>query len=307
MTLPGRALVTGATGFIGKNLTRALVTHGVEVHMLTRKTALPPELRDLGKKIMSHHGDLSDASVVTRVVQEARPDVVFHLAAYGTLTHEKDPAQMVDVNVKGTVHLLSALVGSSCQSIVCTGSTKEYPTRRTPPLTEETPLHPWDAYGASKAAATLFCQLFAERQKLPVTVLRLSPVYGPDDDERRFVHSAIRAARDGTPLTVTVGPLVRNFTYIDDAVDAYLAAGAHPARGEIVNVGGPQASSFDDIVQEIERVTGKAIMRAPSAAPAADDSWVLDLAKARRLIDWTPRVSLAEGLRRIVQARYPEL
>lgn len=305
MSLPSqRVFVTGATGFIGSRLTHALVEQGMSVHILAREPSVPARRADLADQVTIHKGDLRDRKGLARALDAAQPEIVFHLAAYGTFPCETDLSRMIEVNVQGTANLLASLVGRPCRSIVSTGSVKEYPTGRVP-LAEDAPLRPWDAYGATKAAATLLCQLFAERRGLPMTVLRLSPVYGPGDDGERFVPTAILAAFRGDPLAVSVGPLVRNFVYVDDVVAAYLAAALHPTQGEIVNIGGAVASSFDDVVAAVEHVTGQQVPRAsttPPQAPPPDDSWVVDLSKAKRLLDWEPRVSLGEGIRRTVDA-----
>jgi nucleoside-diphosphate-sugar epimerase len=304
MTLPyQRAFITGATGFIGSRIIRALVEHGVAPHLLARTNVLPPHLLDLRGAVTLHAGDLRDAVALEQAVVAANPEVIFHLAAYGTFTREKDVTTMIEVNVTGTVNLLSVMANHPCWSVVHTGSMKEYPASRVP-LTEEALLKPWDDYAATKAAATLFCQLSAARHEVPVTILRLSPVYGPGDAETRFVGVAIRAARTGTPLNVTVGSLVRNFTYVDDVVDAYLRASVTPSRGEVFNIGGRETHSFDDIVTTIERITGHEIRRndaSSSRTSASDDSWVPDIRKARDILQWEPTVSLEEGLRRTVE------
>lgn len=282
MILPySRALVTGATGFIGKWLVEGLRERGVKVHVF--------------------RGDITDQAIVEQEVAEAQPETVFHLAAYGTFGHEKDVQRMINVNVTGTYHLLSAAAESGCKAFVFVASAKEYAPSRVP-ITEEVPLSPWDEYAVTKAAATFYCRLVAEKSDMAASVLRLSPVYGPGDSPNRFVLTAVRAAFDSTPFTISVGSLVRNFTYIDDIVEAFLAASVRLGETyEEFNIGSHEAHSFEDILAAIERVTGKKIARV--AAPysgGGDDSWVLSNSKAQRLLGWQPRISLEEGMRRTV-------
>ncbi|MEK7556424.1 MAG: NAD-dependent epimerase/dehydratase family protein [Patescibacteria group bacterium] len=280
-----RALGTGATGFVGAHLVRQLQVQGVEV-----ATFSLPE------------GDITDVEAVERAVEEAKPEVIFHLAAYGTFGHEKDVPRMVAVNITGTYHLLSAAVKHGCTRFIFAASAKEYATSRVP-ITEDTPLSPWDDYAVTKAAATFFCRLFSEKHDISVSVLRLSPVFGPGDSPSRFVLTAVRAALEGTPFTISVGPLVRNFTYIDDVVEVYLLASVRSGeKYEEFNVAADEAHSFEDILQAIEQVTGKKISRQVTPYPGkGDDSWVLDNSKAKRLLAWEPGVTLEEGIRRTVE------
>ncbi len=283
MKLPyTRALVTGATGFVGRHLTRRLREDKLEVHTLA--------------------SDITDQAAVQSEVAEVKPQVIFHLAAYGTFGQEKDVPRMIDVNVAGTYHLLSAAVQAGCQAFVFAASAKEYAPSRVP-IMEQNPLAPWDDYAVTKAAAAFFCRLATQKSELVVSVLRLSPVYGPGDAPARFVLTAVRAALEGTLFTISVGPLVRNFTYIDDVVEAFLAASVRSGeKYEEFNIAAAEAHSFEEVLAAIEGATGKNISRV--VAPylgKGDDSWVLDSSKAERLLGWKPRVSLEEGMRRTVE------
>lgn len=284
MKLPyARALVTGATGFVGEKLVAALRENGVVVH--------------------SFRGDITHEVTVKKEAAEARPEAIFHLAAYGTFGHEKDVKPMIDVNITGTHHLLSSAAEVGCKMFVFAASAKEYAPSRIP-ITEEVPLQPWDEYAVTKAAAASFCRLAAQKYSMSVSVLRLSPVYGPGDSPSRFVLTAIRAALEGTPFTISVGSLVRNFTFIDDVVEAFLQASLKPQPGyEEFNVAASEARSFEDVLTAIEQATGKKIFRNIAPYPGqGDDSWVLDNSKAQRLLAWEPQVSLEEGIRRTVEA-----
>lgn len=246
--------------------------------------------------------DITDREMVTEAVSTTTPEVIFHLAAYGTYGHEKDVQRMIEVNITGTHSLLSAAVRCGCKTFVFAASAKEYAPSRAP-ITEETPLRPWDDYAVTKAAAASFCRLFAERNDLAVTVLRLSPIYGPGDSPARFVLTAIRAALEGKPFTLSVGSLVRNFTYVDDVVEAFVLAGGRAEGGyEEFNVNAPEAHSFEDVLAAVERATSRQIARVVAPAPSAhDDSWVVDSSKAQRRLGWKARVSLDEGIRRTVK------
>lgn len=297
MTLPfTRALVTGSTGFIGTHLGSALREQGIEVHGLGLPSKEHSSLQNM------HEGDITDSSFLQNVFTEVRPEAVFHLAAYGTFGNEKDTARMVNVNISGTNALLDASIQSNVKTFVMAGSAKEYATGRIP-IPEEEPVAPWDDYAATKAAAAFFCRLATIKHALPTTVLRLSPAYGPGDSLARFIPLAIAAALLGDTFTVSAGSLVRNFTYIDDVVNAFLLAAGRSGTGyEVFNIASLQASSFDDVLGAVETATKKEITKkviAPSSS--ADDSWVLDASKAKKLLGWEETVTLEEGIARTVE------
>jgi nucleoside-diphosphate-sugar epimerase len=302
MTLPySRALVTGAAGFIGSQLCRELAGRGVEVHALVLDDTLPSLLQEL-KNITLHTADITDESSLRSIVHAVRPEAVFHFAAYGTFGHQKEVQRMIRVNIEGTRNLLVMCAEEGCTSFVYTGTAKEYATSRTP-ISEEYPWHPWDNYAATKAASHFLCRLVVLRPGMSVKMLRLAPVYGPYDDVSRFVPMVIRAALEGSPFTISVGSLVRNFTYVDDILNAFVRASISLSGGyEEFNIGAADIHSFDDILVAVEAATGRTIKRAvvqPSSTH--DDSWVLDGAKARRVLGWEPRVSLAEGIEKTVE------
>ena len=301
MALPySRVLVTGAGAFIGSHVCQALAQAGVNVHALTLDGRVGAVVRK-DQRVMVHTADITDAPGLRGVVEMVKPEVVFHLAAYGTLTRERDIQPMVDVNILGTQNLLTSCAEAGCRAFVYAGSAKEYAPSRTP-IREDQRLAPWDEYAAAKAGAGVFCRLAAERTSMAVTVLRLSPVYGPGEDASRFVPTAIRAALGGIPFAISVGPLVRNFTYIDDIVDAFLRAGQRSeGRYQEFNIGTEEVTSFHDILMAVEKTTGRAIIKNETRMPSAkDDSWVLDCTKARRVLGWEAAVSLTEGIRRTV-------
>lgn len=300
MKLPySRVLVTGATGFIGMHLVAALRKQRIEVHGV----GLPSTEQHASSDVMyMHEGDITDHSFLQRVFDEVHPDVVFHLAAYGTFGHEKDVERMIAVNIRGTNALLEVSSASGVKAFIMAGSAKEYATGRIP-ISEEQALAPWDEYAVTKAAAGFFCRLAAVRHGLPTTVLRLSPVYGPGDSLSRFIPMAIAATAPGKEFTISTGSLVRNFTYIDDVIDVFLRASRRLSGGyEACNVAFSQAYSFHDILQAVEKATGKTITTIVAHSNSlTDDSWVLDASKAKRLLGWEGKTSLEEGIVRTVQ------
>lgn len=293
------ALVTGSTGFVGERLIRELASRGVQVHGLALEKN-PNLARVPG--VRTHAGDITDKKFMQRFMKKISPEVVFHLAAYGTFTNEQDVQRMVDVNVKGISILLEMAQAVNCKSFIMTSSAKVYATGRTP-IAETQEISPWDNYAATKAGAELFAHLYGIKYSFPVSAFRLCPVYGPGDSLSRFIPTAINAVVKDIPFTCTVGPLVRNFTYIDDAIEAYIQASRRKKGGyEVFNIGHKKAHSFNDILHVIEKVTGKTMkIIVPPDTSTVDHSWVLNVRKAEKILGWKANVSLLEGITRTVE------
>ncbi len=300
MNLPySRVLITGCTGFVGSRLASTLIEKGIDVHGL----GLPDSHDDSPvEKQNMHEGTIADKDFITSLMKQVKPQAVFHLAAYGTFGHERDVERMIEVNIAGTKNILDASVDTGVTSFIMAASAKEYATGRVPHVEEEM-LSPWDDYAATKAAAEFFCQLFALRNRISTTALRLSPVYGPGDSLSRFVPVAIASALSGKPFTISSGSLVRNFTYIDDVVDAFIQASLRTGgQYEACNIASPEVHSFEDVLAAVESATGKPITRIQSIEQSStDDSWLLQSDKAKNILGWEAKVSLREGVDRTVK------
>jgi len=291
-----RVLVTGATGFLGANLVRALVAARAEVHAVVRPGADRWRLREVDLRV--HDGDLRERASVRAVVAAVAPDVVFHLAAHGAQHDQRERDAIFAGTVLATHHVLLACEARPPRRLVHTGGSSEYGPKPHA-LAEDDLLAPVTAYGAAKAAATTLV-LQAARGGLPAAVLRPFSIYGPWEPATRLVPSAIRAALGGTALPLTTDAWVRDFVFVDDVVEACLvAADAPSAAGEIVNVGTGRQTSNHEVVAEVERLTGRriAVERGAYAAHGSDTlHWVADTRKAERVLGWRARSDLTAGL-----------
>ena len=303
MTPAEPILVTGASGFIGSHLVHRLAGTGADVHVFLRSSSDTRRLDDISGRLKRHAADLTDSASLRTAVHRVRPRTVFHCASWGGHPGQTDEATIFGTNLAGTFHLLAACAEAGFDRFVHTGSSSEYGMKAAPMSEEDEPA-PGDAYGASKAGATLWCRAISASRKLPTVTLRLFSPYGPWDDPIRLVPSVSRAFLDGRSPCLASPSGARDFVYIDDVVDACLLAASVPsAAGEIINVGSGRQATAGEVVDILSRlIPGSPAPSWGAISPRQGPStWVAGIGKARRVLGWEPKVTLEEGLRRTVE------
>lgn len=308
-----RVLVTGATGLLGSHLTQTLVDLGSETVALVRdRPPLSPFfLWDLDEHVAVVRGDVTDASLCARIIAEYEIEVVIHLAAQTIVPHAREnPPETFRVNVLGTINVLDAVRRSGREiRVVVASSDKAYGPSATLPYTEAMPLYPAHPYDASKACADVTAMAFAKTYVLPVAVTRCANLYGGGDlNWNRLIPGTIRSALKGErPVIRSNGHLVRDFLYVKDAVIAYLtlvfALGNMDLWGEAFNFSNEDPREVLSVVEEILTIVGRSDL-APDIRGGAQDeipAQHLSSDKAHRMLGFTPRLSLPEGLRETVE------
>ncbi len=301
-----RALVTGATGFIGSHLVRRLVADGVEVHALTSAVSSVYAVRlvDLRDRITLHEGSLADRGAMEAVVAAAEPTHIFHLGAY---THVGKSWQRVDeciqVNVQGTVNLLQALDGHRYQRFVNTGTSEIYGAVPVP-FREDQPVHPVSPYAAAKHAAEELCTVFFEGRGWPIVLLRPFNAYGPAQTADRIIPEVIVRALRGEPLRLTQGRQTREFNFVEDLVDGFIRAAVTPGvEGQLFNLGCGEDVSIRDVATLVLELLGNPVEAQFGALPERPtEIWEMrcDSTRAREVLGWKPQHSLADGLQKTI-------
>lgn len=311
--LKGRtALVTGAYGLLGAWLTKALLEAGVRVVTIRRDDAAHSALALLGlaDRVDTVHGDIVADGLVERAIGEYDVDSVFHLAAQTQVgTAHRSPMSTFETNIRGTWVLLEACRRHACVSVIVASSDKAYGRQEQLPYTEGQALTPTFPYDVSKAAADLLTRSYFHTYGMPAAVTRFANLYGGGDTNRqRLIPETIGAALEGrSPVIRSDGSPERDFLYVEDAAQAYLAIWRRlltgEGGGEAYNAGGGSPHRVGDVVALICRLLGTGV--SPDirglGVPAGeiDRQWV-DASKLRRQTGWEPRVGLEEGLARAI-------
>jgi dolichol-phosphate mannosyltransferase len=292
-----RALITGASGFIGCSLSTRLTAAGDEVHAIVR-----PESTSWRNALLQgaviHKGTILDAEWLDATVLAVTPDVVFHCAAYGAYSFQRDLHSIASTNVIGTTNILHAAAAAGCARVVNSGTSSEYGDCDHAPSEGEPP-RPNSVYAATKAAATWLCSMSSELLDIDVVTLRLYSAYGPFEDPRRLMPTLCARALQRQLPPLAEPWIVRDFVYIDDVIDAYIAAAPATHSRRIYNVGTGVETSLEQLV-ELARDTFQ-IDAAPDwgAYPNRDwdvRCWRADATLIAEDLGWAPRRSLREGL-----------
>jgi len=244
-----RTLLTGGTGFVGANLARRLLHEGHEVHLLVRRGYALWRIEGIRNDVRLHEIDLTNAEAVNRVIEQIRPEWIFHLAAYGAYSTQRDLAQMVATNITSTMNLVNACLQTGFEAFVNTGSSSEYGFKQYAP-SETDWIDPNSHYSLTKATATMFCRYTARNQKVHIPTLRLYSVYGPYEEPTRLIPTLIvRGLRGELPPLVNPN-IARDYVYTEDVNNAYLLAATHPDQelGAVYNVGTGIQTSLRDVV-----------------------------------------------------------
>jgi len=312
-------LVTGGLGFIGSTLSIALAGLGAKVtvidNMLPDHGGNPFNVEPVKGAVAINYGDILSEHAMAFLVRGK--EIVFHLA--GQVSHVlsmSNPFPDIEINVRGTLVLMEALKRHAPEAmVVYTGTRGQYGASVKLPVPEDAPTNPKGIYELSNLTAEKILQVYAQNFGARTALLRLTNIYGPRSQMKHshfgVVNWFVRQLIEDKPLRVFGdGSIQRDFVYVDDAVEACLLAAAAPgARGEIVNVGDDRPTTFLELAEVMVRVA------AEGAAPGERPRWEFapftperlaqepghfysDIAKARRLLGWEPRVPLEDGLRR---------
>ena len=308
-----RVLITGGLGFIGSNLALRLLALGAKVTVVD---SLIPQyggnrrnLAGAGRRLRMHIADVRDWPKLPRLV--AGQDFLFNLA--GQTSHMDsmtDPQTDLDINCRAQLAILEACRLHNPSIRIVFASTRQFYGRPDYlPVDENHPLRPVDVNGINKLAGEWFHLLYSRVHGIRATALRLTNTIGPrmriKDARQTFVGVWIRRLLEGEPIEVWGGGQWRDFTYVDDAVEAFLLAAITPkAEGQVFNLGGPPPITLEALATLLVTINGGggyAVRAFPSDRKKIDiGDYYADDRRARKILGWKPRTDLKTALARTV-------
>lgn len=286
---PRRALVTGASGFVGAALTRRLLADGWEVHLLLRDSsvadALPPQAQ-----VHRHDGNTLQ---LIDIMRAAAPEVVFHLASLFLAAHKpEDVERLINANLLFATQLVEAMAACGVKKLVNTGTSWEH--------YQDHPYNPVCLYAATKAAFTALLHYYVEVHQLRVVTLKLFDTYGAGDHRPKVLNLLKRVANEGSSLSMSPGEQLVDLVYIDDVMDAFMLASAQLATQanaiEEYGVSSGKPLPLKDIAALYAQVSGKALNIEWGGRPYREREVMVPWHSYRGVPGWQPTVTLAQGL-----------
>jgi UDP-glucuronate 4-epimerase len=313
---PKRILLTGGAGFIGSHLAEALIRGGAKLSIVDNLDDFyAPSRKHLNLQEIETAGtfefleaDVRDMDGLRKAAERLQPEVIIHLAARaGVRPSIAQPALYESVNVAGTVNVLEIAREFKVQRLIFGSSSSVYGITNTVPFCEDDlNTRPISPYAATKLAAELMCYTYAHLYGLTAICLRFFTVYGPRQRPDLAIHKFTRLLELGKPIPVYGdGSMGRDYTYVDDIVAGIVAAleyAPEPALPfEVFNLGNCRPVRLAELIALLESATGKKARqdRLPHQPGDVPITWA-NIDKAKRLLGYTPKTSMEQGLRNFV-------
>lgn len=286
-------LVTGGAGFIGSHLTERLLNDGNKVTVIDNLSTGKRE--NIDPRAEFFECDILDFETIQPFFKEK--EVVFHVAAIPSVPRSiENPKASFEANIMGTLHVLLAARDSGVRRVVYSASSSAYGNQERLPLQESFAPNPLSPYALSKFVGEQLCRQFTNLYGLDTISLRYFNVYGPRMNEGAYaavVATFLKQHKAGKPLTICGdGNQRRDFTYISDVVEANVRGmSAKSGGGEVVNIGAGDSHSIHDVSE----LVGGEVVYLPERPGEIRES-LADIAKAKKILNWEPKVSLKEGI-----------
>lgn len=294
-----KILIIGGTGFIGRHLARRCLKDTPFVTCIGLSAG-----KSFSKDMEFIHADLSDKKQLQAVLCDKSFDYVFNLGGYIDHTaYFKGGRRLIESHFIGLMNLIDCLNKEELKGFVQIGSSDEYGNAPAPQkeYMRESPISP---YSFAKTAASHFIQTLSNTEGFPGVVLRLFLVYGPGQDEKRFLPQIITAFLRNESVETTEGRQMRDFCYIDDVIDGIIkAAVSDEAKGQIINLASGIPISIRDMISKAVSLIGKgrAVFGARPYRHGENMELFADVSAAGKTLQWSPSVSVDEGLRKTIE------
>lgn len=292
-----KILVTGITGFVGSNLQDRLLFLGAKVYGVARNVNKKDVLTD----------DILNRSSVENFIRDKKIDICFHLAGESLVeSGKKDPYDTFRVNIEGTLNILDIARKCNLERIIVASTSHVYGHNKLPYYEGYTP-RPTRPYETSKACTDLIAQSYRSSFNLPVLIPRFVNIYGPGDlNFTRLIPKTIRSVLQGKSPTMWGGTAVRDYLYIEDAIDAYIDLVTIDLKkvGDncIFNFGSGTRISVEDLIKQIIKISEKkvSIKKVYEEREEEIQAQYVSFNKAKKLLRWKANTNLDEGLKKTI-------
>jgi dolichol-phosphate mannosyltransferase len=295
--------ITGAGGFVGANVTRFFLAKGFDVHVAVRGKSnlwrLPPH----DSSLHYHRDVLEKDTILSKTMHAIVPNYIIHLASYGAYSTQQDADRMIEGNIATLSRLLTVTNDIPYARLIVAGSSSEYGYKKTS-MKETDVCEPNSMYAVTKLAATNLSVLWAKTHHKPITVVRFFSVYGPWEEEGRLVRTVVEHMLRGDDVSLATGKEVRDFIHIDDVADGLFHICLHDKTyGEIFNMGTGRETTILRLSTLVKRLThsqSRIVLNTYPPRPWDAVHWRADVSKISKMLAWTPKIPLQEGLEKTI-------
>jgi nucleoside-diphosphate-sugar epimerase len=288
-----KILITGASGFLGSHLRRRLRDGKARIDAVSRHAHESDE-----PGVRWWQAEMTDFESTRKLLQQAKPDVIFHLSGLATARPERELVlPTLHSLFVSTVNLLSAAAEIDCRRIILAASLTE-------PYAAGAEVTPGSPYAAAKWASSAYARMFHKLYEVPVVMVRPFMTYGPGQDEHKLIPHIILSLLNGTSPKLSSGRQAIDWIYVDDVIDGFLAAThARDVEGHTIDLGSGELTSIREVVTSLMELIGAGTEPLFGALPDRPDEplRIANVEDARQRLNWRPRMPLKQGLARTVQ------
>ncbi|MEK7502034.1 MAG: NAD-dependent epimerase/dehydratase family protein [Patescibacteria group bacterium] len=293
-----RILITGINGFIGKALRDRLTSLGAIVFGISKSESF-------NKQVLN--SNVLDYTAVNKFIKDSKIQICFHLASESLVEEgQLNPYETFKVNIGGTLNILESARKNKLEKVIIASTSHVYGKNKVPYIESYMP-RPTRPYETSKACADLIAQSYAKSLNLFILIPRFVNIYGPGDLHfQRLIPKTIKSVLEDLPPRMWGGEAIRDYLFIDDAIDAYLLLAKTEIKkvdeNGVFNFGGNSIISVEDLIKKIINVSGKKIeiKKVSDKREGEIESQYVSFDKATKLLEWKPKINLDEGLRKTI-------
>lgn len=298
-----RILITGASGFLGSHIVERMIKQNADLSIIVRESSDLWRIDEFIKDLNIFNGDLRDCHRLSESIRKIKPQIVFHMAAYGVDSQQKDIFDAVNTNLIGTVNLLSAIAKIGCEKFINTGTSMQYGNKEGK-INENMSYSPNNIYGSTKAAATIMAHQIAGDMDINIATIIPFGVFGEKEGSHKFFPHVILSILKNKEVALTSCEQYRDYCYVENIIDGFLiAAEAQNVKNEIYNIGNGITKPLKYYVNLIKNeINSDAKINYSALVHRKNDLWnpLPNVDKIINTLGWQPEIPIEEGIKKTV-------
>lgn len=298
-----KVLITGANGFLGSHIVERMVKQNADLSIIVRQNSDLWRIDEFIKDLNIFSRDLRDHLGLSEYIRKIKPDIIFHMAAYGVDSQQKDIYDAVNTNLMGTINLLSAIGKIGCKKFINTGTSMQYGNREGK-IDENMGYSPNNIYGSTKAAATIMAHQLAGDMGIDIATIIPFGVFGEKEGSHKFFPHVILSILKNREVALTSCEQYRDYCYVENIIDGFLiTAEAQHVKNEIYNIGNGITKPLRYYVDLIKKeITNDAKINYGALEHRKNDLWnpLPNVDKIINTLGWQPEVPIEEGIKKTV-------